>query len=486
MKSKIFSHIFVVLISLGGASFCAHLLYLDIYVNKTTIDGLSEAGLIKEKYQTVKRKFSENMLWDLVETQDKLYWFDSIQTAEKAQATIQLLDGSEIKLGPASLVVLEKDNDQLALNLKNGQLVLQASQGTKDIKVNGVNINNDEGNTLTLNIDKAKGQLTAVQTTADGTGKQIIINKDGSTEEKELPAVLESPVALYRINTDLETEKIDFSWNTKKKDSIFELALDDKFKNIINSKTLKEKTALSISLKAGTYYWRIKTTGGLTSEVRMFDINKMHTPELIGPSKNEQITYKKDFPIIEFNWSNVANSKNYYFEASTDEQFKNLLFQEELIQNKFKTSKLVDGPIYWRVSSVYDKQRKPSSISKIEIKKLVEPLTPRLTAPSSDFDVEYEYFSKNKGIPFNWEHDGTTEYKFVISESSNFEKPLFFAKTKEKTYLLQEALKEGTYYWAVGHKNLDGQWVYKNQRKIKIGYLKPPLAAPEFEMEEVQ
>lgn len=485
MKSKLFSNILVLFISLGGAFYCARLLYIDIYINKSTADGLVEAGIIKEKHETVKRKFSENMLWDMVNNQEKLYWYDSIQTAERSQAIIQLLDGNEIKLGASSLVVLEKDNDQLALNLKSGQLFLDSKEADTKIKVNGVSLKSEQGKTLALNVDTAKGQLTAIQTSADGTGKQIIFKKDGTTEEKELPIALQSPVALFRKNTLLDEEAVTFLWNTKSKKANIEISQDKDFKTLlVNKNTFTTK--FDAKLKPGSYFWRVKTEAGQLSEVRSIDIIKMQEPKLIGPTDKNKVSYRKDIPAVEFTWESVENSNGYLIEVARDHDFTNLIVKEETSQKVFKTSKLTDGPVYWRVSSVYGNDRKPSSISQIEIEKLKEVTPPSLLEPAQQFEVNYDYFEQNKGIPFKWDYVDQTTYKFVLDKNDSFESPLVVIETTEKSALIKQPLQPGTYYWALGYKNLDDTWVYKNVRKIKIGILEAPLEAPAFEMEEVQ
>src|SRR3954468_12859153 len=91
-------NLLVIMISVGGAFFCGRALKAEIE-SKATADGLIQAGIVAEKQHTVKRKLGDNMVWDQVDVNEKLYWNDSIQTSDKSQVEIKLSDGGKISLG---------------------------------------------------------------------------------------------------------------------------------------------------------------------------------------------------------------------------------------------------------------------------------------------------------------------------------------------------------------------------------------------------
>lgn len=481
MHKERLSAALVIFISLGGAAVCGYLLYDEIYLNKSSADGLSQAGLLKEKQQTVKRKLGEEMLWDSIEANDKLYWNDSIQTAQKSEATIHLKDGSEIRLGESSLVVLEREDNKLSLNLKSGQAVIDASKTAdkkSDIKVNGMTL--AQASNVSLQVDEKKGQLTATATSSDGTGKQITVDKQGHMEEKEVPAVLDSPAPLSHKYIDSGQASVTFTWQAKADKKTFELARDKDFSQVIFHKDTSDNN-LRLNLIQGSYFWRVKAPsakGVLTSEVRSLDVSQMQVPELLPVEPKGKVAFRTDFPTVDFSWKGGAQANKYLFELSASEDFKNPIFKEETPGSHVKTSKLNEGKLFWRVSAIYGDQVKTSQASHFEVTRLKEVQPPDLMFPEKSFSVTFDFFEQSKGIPFRWHAEPNETYKFVLSRTDTLKEEVVSFETTQSDTLVRDNYPAGTYYWSVGHKNLDGEWKFKEVRKIVLGPLVPLLQPP--------
>ncbi|MDZ4675901.1 MAG: FecR domain-containing protein [Oligoflexia bacterium] len=485
MKRVLIYNFIVILVSLGGASACGYYLYADIYLNRSTSEGLEIAGVLTEIQQSVKRKFGDNMLWDLVNANEKLYWNDSIQTSEKSQAHIRLDDGSKISLGESSLVVLERNNNKLSLSLKSGQLVVD-SQASADsqIKINGMDLAAAGKGTMSLQVDAEKGQLTATTMGVDGTGKQITIDKDGTMSEKEIPTILESPAPLSREYIDAAQTAITFTWQAKNNSPrILELAKDKNFKQMVIQKKLTTKKYLT-NLKAGSFYWRVKTEGEKeinVSETRSFEIIQMNTPVLTTPDKNQSMAFRNDMPVVEFSWKGDTNSTKYLFETSDKEDFSNIRFKEETNNLYVRTSKISEGKNFWRVSAIYNEHVKVSNPSFVQVNKLKEALPPELMSPDNNFKLTFDIFQKANGIQFRWKSQVTEtveKFKFVLSRNEKLKDELVSFETTQNETLLKENYPEGIYYWSVGLKNLDGEWKHHEIRKLELGPLVPLLSPP--------
>ncbi len=484
IKKHAFSY-FVVILSLGGAAFCTRLLYVDVYVNTSRIDGLIEAGFIKEKNETVKRKLSDNMIWDLMKKNDKLFWDDSIQTSDRAQTVISLKGGGEIKLGSSSLVILAKDNDQLSLDLKSGQLVIEGQDSSllTEIKINGVAMKTGGRKTLALNIDEKKGRLTATSTEADGTGKQVIVNKDGTVEEKIIPVTLDAPSALMRKLIDGKIENVTFKWNSRSDIHSLEISQDKDFTRLI-SKTSSDKKFVIVPLELGQYFWRVRdltTKKEIISEVRSIDIVQMQAPKLLDPAPKRKLSFHGEIPSVEFTWESSFNANSYLIEISHDSDFKEVFYKDDTAKTSLKTSRLTEGPIFWRVSAIYGEDRKPSSISEFEIKKSLETNPPQLISPETRLSIAMEFFQNNKGVTFKWSHQDLEIHKFVLSKDVDLKgEPLLGLETTEDEMLYKEKLEPGTYFWSVGYQDVGGVWLFKEIRSFTIQPPTPLLPSPKL------
>lgn len=483
MKKSLLANFTVIVISLGGAAFCTKLL-LDDYNNTLQGDEKDVAGILAEANTDVKRKLGDNLLWDKIPKQSKLYWNDSVQTDEKSQAVIRLNGGTEIKLGVASLVSLEKDNGQLALNLKSGALLVDnkvKSNQLSKIKVNGVELDNSKSKSLAINVDDKKGEIKAVETNQDGTGKEITISKDGKKEEKEIPALLQNPPPLFRTWTSFDAEKINFSWTSKDPSAVLEVAKDKDFSKVVFRKEISGSSH-GMELDPGTYFWRVKVSAAESktfSESRSVEIIQMKKPAPLAPSTKDKVVYRTEIPTVEFSWKPAEGANHYVFEIAKDKDFNLISYSTETTQTSVKTSKLFEGPVYWRVTAVYVNLRQPSSISEFEISRQ-EIKPPSLLEPASKFVLDYKSFAKKGGLPFRWKAESGEPSRFVLSTTEDLKEEVSAFETSQTETLVTEKLRPGTYYWSVGYKNNAGHWEYKETRRFEVDVLIAPLESPEI------
>lgn len=408
MKKELFQNLLVVVISVGGASVCGFLLYRDLYLQKASVDGHLPAGRLAAKHQTVKRKLGDNLIWDLINNEETLYWNDAIQTAEKSGASIVLDNGSRITLGESSLVVLEKDNDQLNLDLKSGQVILASNEvsGSQAIKINGAVVQQMAGQQMAIQMDTSKHMVTATTMAADGSSKQTTVDDKGHVEEKIIPVTLTAPAGLSHLSSEELLTKVAFKWQSpSKQKKVLQVSGDGEFKNILIEKEMAVDN-FEANLAPGIYFWRVKVvdTSGqktMSSETRSFDVVRATPPpenSLIGPG---HVVFTTEVPILEFRWAADGGVTKYILEISDSPHFKNTALKVETTDNSFRTTELKPGHFFWRVSSIFGEVVKPSSAKIFDLdRQAVAP--PTDLSPEKDFKVSYEYFEKFKGIPFRW------------------------------------------------------------------------------------
>lgn len=476
----------VVLVSVAGAASCGYLLYADFTQVNSDVSGLLKAGKVRIALEKVKRKYGESMIWDPISSADHLYWDDAIQTAKDAKVEIALDDGNVITLGESSLVVLERDNNQLSLSLRSGELFLShdnnenSEHKDEKLKINGVVISKNEDSSLSLKVDKKNDKLVATTTEGDGTGKLITIDKAGKVEEKKLPVLLQSPPPLSHFYSDSRKHDVNFKWQAQKGEFIFQVSKTTSFGNPYYEKELDDLD-IEKSFPEGNYYWRVIQAEGkkdLDSEVRKFSITRVAEPEPLAPASKKKFVYKGEIPTIEFRWTEKAKPEKYLFEVATDDDFENIVFTDSTTHNYYRSSHLKEGRLYWRVTSFFPGIKKTSDESSITLKENHQTDPPHLVAPIDEFKVTMDFFEKAQGIPFKWESAFVENHRFVLSDSSSLKNELIAFETEQNDTLITKALPVGTYYWSIGHKNMDGKWVYPEKRRLEVGPLAPLLAAP--------
>jgi hypothetical protein len=469
----IISNLIVLSVSFGGAIACAHLLYKDIYHNRASVEGYEVAGKIADKTQIVKRKLGDNMIWDLIESNETLYWNDSVQTAEKSTAQIELENGNKISIGEQSLIVLEKDNDSLSLKLKSGQLVVDAdAAGANGLKINGM----DMSGNVSLQMDDEKGRILA---TTDG--KQMIIDQNGKVIERDLKVALTSPETMSQVFIENSSGDIPLTWKNKAGKAVeVTIALDRNCKKILEKKTLSDDS-FEFKGSPGVYYWRVKVLDEkdpFVSETRSFNIVQIQKPRIFPASENKRVTFKKDIPTVDFSWQAIEGVNKYTFELAHDEDFQKVAMREESRGNTLRTSKLKAGTFFWHVVVHFGSQTLTSQLAKITIEQLQASPPPILQFPVKGFKATIDYFEKAQGLPFRWEVKTDEPYRFVLSRSPKLKDEVISFETTLSETTIKEPLRAGVYYWSVGYQDIDGVWRYSDIRQIEMDNLVPLLQPP--------
>src|SRR5688572_3467053 len=99
----------------------AYLLYDDsLLFPRNNQNNLTPIGSIVLSREDVRQKNSNSFLWNPVKKEEVVYLGDSIFTGANSEAFIQLDEGSEIKLQPNSLIVLNREGNQMKLDFKFG------------------------------------------------------------------------------------------------------------------------------------------------------------------------------------------------------------------------------------------------------------------------------------------------------------------------------------------------------------------------------
>ncbi|GAA0209689.1 hypothetical protein GCM10009123_16380 [Kangiella japonica] len=192
------------------------------------------------------------------------------------------------------------------------------------------------------------------------------IDKDGlqglnATHHFTISPVPTSP----QLNTFIEEytagESLEFSWKAADGATQYrwQLAKDRQFRNIVSQTDLKSRVRhIQEGLPAGTYYWRV-TAGnyhgfGQYSEPKRFDVKRPIPPQLVLSA--ETITTED---ALTLSWKPVPLAKEYYWQVSTDEQFRDIIKEGKSQSNHLVLEGFPEAQLYIRVATLgpYNRSR---------------------------------------------------------------------------------------------------------------------------------
>lgn len=229
-------------------------------------------------------------------------------------------------------------------------------------------------NSVTINLENlVEGETYYWKVTTQESGKTAtdseIFSFSVTTLTNAPLAQLESPQ-----NNATLSSSTTFSWSNNDEhvtSFTFQIASDASFSNIINSQDIDKasdgstSTTIDINgMDAGTYYWRVISTGRIyidtPSEYRTFIVASLPSIEfsLISPDNNAQIENTQTFE-----WDAIDGA-SYLFEIATTEDFRNVIKSENLSSNNYELTvdELIFSPTYfWRVTAFKDGYKNTTS-----------------------------------------------------------------------------------------------------------------------------
>lgn len=143
-------------------------------------------------------------------------------------------------------------------------------------------------------------------------------------------------------NTKLSTT--NFSWKLSDEyknsvvQSVFEIATDENFENILVQKSTQEKSLKNISLEKGKYYWRVGVFDDFENKEiftnsRILNIlGELDSPKIIYPSDNENLVVLKN-SFVKLNWAKVEDADFYKVLVYSSQNENDLLYSKISYEN---------------------------------------------------------------------------------------------------------------------------------------------------------
>ncbi len=310
----------LIAISVAVLVYCSYYLYKEL-TSRVEKTGGDVIGTIVFKKKNASRRYTDSVIWEELPQESEIYNYDAIRTMEYSSAVLTLKDGTRIELDQNTMLVVIMKDKTLNINFDQGGVSAQNSAGgegsitlnSKDASISlgkgDISVNSDD-NGMDIRVNSGAAVVAA-------GGKELAVSSDESATLKDGVAEASKdrfiPVFPGR-NSYLvsfgKTRPVNFSWKSSIEGEVsVEISLNKRFQPVLKSFKTR-KTASTIDLPAGDYYWRI-SKGKSFSYPSKFTILSDRKPELTAPYINQNITLTEGSEIISFRWEKSQYAVNY-------------------------------------------------------------------------------------------------------------------------------------------------------------------------------
>jgi len=463
----------IIILCLAGTISSGVMFWLE---HERTLFKLNEepVGTIVFRKRTAQRRFIDRLAWDRLRQASPVYNGDLIRTIEQSEAIITFRD-AETHLTLAERTLIQIFYDELLgarIDLVGGNLdVLSASgrvvisTGDSTIIVEGLAraSRNEEGLSLSVINGQAiidgrelpQGSIFAVNNNGEiNTNPMIAMTSFGSSAR-----FLGMPGA---VGTTAPTPVV-FSWIYSNFNSdtyvIIEVALDQGFNRIVETRDISGAASVSIPLRNGNYWWRAYPAhGGSRQPIDTFypfgtmEIIPITEVSLLSPAPGTEFIFPGSSR-IPFSWSTVEGALAYQIEISSNANLSNPVISRQVEANSIVQTGLETGQWHWRITPVFPAwiagSASPSAISSF----LINRGNPDLAEPVLTFpDQNGTMYIDSSSHRLLWAHDPQpVSWLVELSDNSGMNNPIVRQETTFNFYSLPpDLLQDGrTWYWRI-------------------------------------
>ncbi len=132
------------------------MLYVD-FTRKFTRSRAAEIGVLTHKKRMAERRFAEEVMWESIERNSKVYNCDYLRTTDDSGAVVHLKDNSNIEIGENSLVLVCYTDQGVQIGLDRGSIAARRTAAGREMKITSGNasIKMKKG---VLSVNKTKGR----------------------------------------------------------------------------------------------------------------------------------------------------------------------------------------------------------------------------------------------------------------------------------------------------------------------------------------
>ena len=488
----------------------AHLNILPIF--STDSKDKIKAGYVLRTEKDLKKKVADGLMWDSVEKDDSVYFYDSLLTLSESSATLYLYEKTEISLSENTLVTIEpEDKDsqgQIRIKFSKGDLHARnpysqtkiESEGTLLILEKGSEVNLRSQGENGVELEVLSGELKLSNGESISKNQLLQIKDKTVTSKKDILTDLDFlSRPKNRIYTHLEKEVLGFNWKNP------EAQLEYWQFGTFDRKTINQGQQLS--LNPGKYFYRLKLNDQVSSTFKL-EIWKAPVIHLVSPLPRDRSPYNSN---LEFIWTITTQAQKYQFEL---EDSKGKIIQSQSADNFVYQNLTTDADYNWRVYG-YDQDGfaipplysyplyiRESPLAAPTIRKpllrlpATAPKHPKHKEPSktirkkkvSLFELLWDAVIPSAKAEshahatadaadweavFTWDKvAGAKHYIIEISETPDFRHPLLAQKIKS-SQLVWNVKKLQKYYWRVAAGTDSRLGVFSEPELVDFSKIKP-------------
>lgn len=472
---------------------------------------------VGEVQDEIQRRPAARLLWQEVKTGESLYNGEAIRTSEKGEVRIIFSDSDRfIDLEPESLIVIKKSSGEIALDLMEGSLFVNA-QNNQNANAPNLVLNSEAGKVdlskAKASLSKTKGQDVNVQVLE---GKASLKNSSGETKEliqgssasinnagfqfnknnlKILAPHLHKPIYIYPS----ESQSVAFKWSGFPPNTLISLWIGSTrkdLKQIAQTKAINMDTLLA-QLPLGKQYWKLiaidekNPKNAVESNIFKSEVVMQYAPTMVFPLPNAIIDPPRLPYDLTFKWQTTENVKNIILEIWADSQLKNKIIQKQFkTEESFLLPSLNEGTYYWRMTSYFENSAKSisSKIQNFRISQKVETMIPVNVQWTLNESDKTQYFIEQPSLNLKWSASDpkkVAQWKLKYFDISNQE-----ASTQEITVNTTDYKapldKPGRYIASVEALDSQGRLIGKaSPTEINVSP-RPLLTTPRFTNTEPQ
>lgn len=460
----------------------------------------------------------ERLLWHAINTGDYLYNGEAIKTSSRGEVRIQFEDGRFIDLESDSYIVLQKSKGEIALDLMEGSLFVNAKAGGADNSGAPQLVLNSAGGKVDLSgasaaLSKSSGSSVNLQVLE---GKAKIQDKDGKSKELTSGASSSLGSNGFQFNNnnlqilspsihkptyiDPDAEKsVAFRWKGFPQEWKISVHLGPSRKEMKEWSTTENpgQGEILTKLALGKYFWKLvgkDASGKVMGESPIYkaELLARYAPTVIFPTANAELPIEKLPYELSFQWQKGDSTTRVALEVATDKDLKNKIlskaFQNE---DSYNLPNLKEGEYYWRMSAYYAESDKPAlgKVQKFKLFKLTkippkEPVQIVWTVPENK---NTQYFYDKPILEVSWDvknrKEDVTQFRLKLEEEQGLaENALKFA-VKENNYKAN-LNKAGRYIASIEAFDKDGKVIGQSEPRKLAALEVPLLPAPKIFPEE--
>ncbi|WP_374078669.1 hypothetical protein [Bdellovibrio bacteriovorus] len=452
--------------------------------------------------EDIQRRPASRLLWQLVNTGEPLYNGEAIRTSERGEVRIQFVDSDRyLDLEPESLIVIKKSEGEIALDLMEGSLFVNAKAGGGDTNAPGLVLNSANGKVdlsqASASLSKGRGNSVDVQVLE---GKASIKGSDGQSKDLTSGSEIRiiTPLPAKPIAMDAESlQPIPFQWqgfpaNTQV--SLWVGASRKQLKELVKVPLNQSQTMASLPF--GRHYWKLvatSTEGKVVAESPIYktEVLARYAPTVVFPTADAEIPATTTPFDMTFKWQKGEDTRQTTLEVWSDANLKQKVTSKSFTKEEsFVVPALKPGTYYWRMASYYLDSDKPvlGKVQKFAVKPADEvkleppPLVPvqvNFTIPETQFT---QYYVETPRVGLSWKVDKAEQVSTwrvkLLEENAD---PASAASLEVKdTKLTTPVTKPGRYIASIEALNKDGQVLGTTTSQTLTVAPLPLLQAPLF------